>query len=151
MSPKPAESFLVKPDVTWAKTDAYDAGFCIHGIPYKDLTKHGVHLLDVPKRLNHAWRDALLVSDAVTHDAAWIEKAYDAIGQRSPWRMIEFDVAFSALYQWQGLTPHEVANIAVAAERSLPRPHRAGADAQRLHKIARAIVDANWREQFIRS
>lgn len=142
------QSLLLRPDKAWSKTDAYADGFAVHGISYADLITKGIPLTKAAKNLNTAWHDAVLVSDAQAHDERWIGQIYDALGHQSPWRLVEFDVVFSTLYQQGGLAPAAAAEIAAAAKR-LPAPHRAGADAHRLRRIARAAIDPDRRAQLL--
>lgn len=141
---EPPPSFLIRPNETWPETDAYHAGFAVHDIPYADLLARGVHLLDLPRRLDAAWTDAILTSDNVLHDTRWLRRAYDAIGRPMPWQLTGFDVIFATLSAWSDIPVADVLKLTVAAKR-LPVPHRAGADARRMHRIARALVDPDWR------
>ena len=70
---------------------------------------------------------------------------YEAAERPYPWRLVDFDVLDAALAIQYGGYDH-LAAILNSAECRWPVPHRAGPDAQRLHKIARAIVDPRYRE-----
>ena len=141
----PPASFLIRPHAGWPRTAAYDAGRAIHGIDYADLLAKGLPLPDVVKRLKAAWTDAILVSDAVLQDTRWIAAIYAARDEPMPWKLVEYDVVFSALHQWAGTSVAEATAAVEAAKRRLAVPHRAGPDALRLHRICRAVIDPAWR------
>lgn len=141
-------SFLIKPAPGWDSTDAYQAGKACHGIPYVDLVAKGVHLLDIPGCLDKAWAGAILVSDNPQFDQNWVAQVYAELNRRSPWQMVELDVIFATLCQFAGVDRDEVVAIIRAADH-MPRPHRAGGDALRMHKIVRMIVDPAWRTKIL--
>ena len=79
-------------------------------------------------------------------DGGWLNRLYQAASRPYPWRLVDFDVLDAALAIQYGGGYEKLAAILNDADRHWPVPHRAGPDAQRLHKIARAIVDPRYRE-----
>lgn len=138
-------SFLIRPPSGWPFADFSPAAFAVHGIAYERLISHGVETHAACRRLASAWTGAILVSDCPAMDEKWLRRLYAAAGQPYPWRLMDFHVLDAALAMTLGDGFESLAAIAIAAERKWPVPHRAGPDAARLNKIARAIVDPNFR------
>ena len=136
-------SFLVRPATSWRFDDFTEAAQAIHNIPYERLISHGIAIETACRRLDAAWTGAVLVSDNPAADGGWLRRLYEAAGRHYPWRLLDFHVLDAALAIQYGGYDH-LAAILNSAERRWPIPHRAGPDAQRLHKIARAIVDPNY-------
>lgn len=138
-------SFLIRPAPDWTLRDFSLEAYNIHRIPYDTLVAEGVDLETARARLASAWAGKLLVSDNPPSDLHWLTRLYSEAGQPCPWRLIDFDVVDAALANEAGETLETLAKVINAADRCWPVPHRAGPDAQRLHKIARAIVDRVFR------
>lgn len=144
-------SFLVRPTSGWTRADFTDAALAIHKIPYETLTADGVSVESACRRLASAWTGAILVSDNPSADGKWLARLYNAADQACPWPLIDFDVITAALAQHAGLSLVNYANAINKAQWTWPIPHRAGPDAQRLHRIARALVDPAFRETLSES
>ena len=88
----------------------------------------------------------LTLTGSPAADGGWLNRLYQAASRPYPWRLVDFDVLDAALAIQYGGGYEKLAAILNDADRHWPVPHRAGPDAQRLHKIARAIVDPRYRE-----
>ena len=139
-------SFLVRPATSWRFDDFTEAAQAIHNILYERLISHGIAVETACRRLDAAWTGAVLVSDNPAADGGWLNRLYQAASRPYPWRLVDFDVLDAALAIQYGGGYEKLAAILNDADRHWPVPHRAGPDAQRLHKIARAIVDPRYRE-----
>jgi hypothetical protein len=141
-------SFLIRPAADWARESFSDAALGVHNIPYDALLAEGVAVAEACERLTAAWTGAILISDNPASDGKWLARLYKADGLSCPWRLVDFDVVTTALAQQAGLTLADYADALNRAHWSWPIPHRAGPDARRLHRIARAMTDPDFRTKL---
>lgn len=126
-----SDSFLVRPDPSWAD-DAWDArAEQLHGISRDTLIRDGVDVKDACLRLNAVFAGAKLYSDAPDWDGFWLFRLFSASGVKQTFALQDFGRLVRPL---AGV--REEALLARAA-RIAPRRHRAKDDALHLRTLYR--------------
>jgi DNA polymerase III epsilon subunit-like protein len=140
------ESFLVRPHASWDFDTGWSAqAAAIHGIAPAMLAAEGLSVDVACARLDEATHGRLVVSDAPRHDNWWLGRLYAAAGRAKPWAVGDVERLYGGLAQWAGIDPTEAAQLLTRIEQIYPHPHRAGPDALRLAKAARALTDPEFR------
>jgi hypothetical protein len=140
------ESFLVRPHGTWELDTGWSAqSAAIHGIAPATLKAEGLSVDEACTRLDEATHRRLVVSDAPRHDDWWLGRLYAATGREKAWSLGDVERLYGGFAQESGLGPTEAARLLTRIEQIYPHPHRAGPDALRLAKAARALADPEFR------
>ncbi len=143
------ESFLVKPHETWDFVSGWsEQSAAIHGIAPAMLEAEGLSVAEACTRLDEATHGRLVVSDAPQHDDWWLGRLYAAASREKTWAVGDVERLYGGLAQEAGLDPAEAARLLTRIEQIYPHPHRAGPDALRLAKAARALADPEFRSKL---
>jgi DNA polymerase III epsilon subunit-like protein len=140
------ESFLVRPHTTWNFDTGWSAqSAALHGITPAMLEAGGISVDEACTRLDEAIHRQLVVSDAPRHDDWWFDRLYAAASREKTWAVGDVERLYGGLAQEAGLASTEAAHLLTRIEQIYPHPHRAGPDALRLAKAARALTDPEFR------
>jgi hypothetical protein len=140
------ESFLVRPHATWDFASGWSAqSAALHSIAPAMLEAEGLSVDEACTGLNEVTHGRLVVSDAPQHDDWWLGRLYAAAGREKNWAVGDVERLYGGLAQEAGLEPTEAARLLAWIEQIYPHPHRAGPDALRLAKAARALADPAFR------
>ena len=140
------ESYLIRPHATWHFDTGWSAqAAALHGIIPAMLNADGLSVEEACTRLDEVTSGRLVVSDAPRHDDGWLGRLYAAAGRRKTWPVGDVERLYGGLAQESELNPEEAARLLTLVEQIYPHPHRAGPDALRLAKAARALTDPEFR------
>lgn len=143
----PPGSLLVRPHESW--TFWSGVAQAMHGLTREILEREGLPVAAVCDRVEAACAGRLVVSDAHAFDDWWLRRLYGAAGRSKAWQVGNVELLYGGLAAQAELGAHEAAGALIAAERAYPHPHRAGPDALRLAKGARALADPGFRARLL--
>jgi len=139
------EAVLISPHPTWDVDQGWSPhSEKLHGISLSLLQAEGITAEEACRRLDLAFEGCILVSDNRAHESRWLNLLAEAAGHR-PWAVGDVNALYGGLAALAGLDQAEAARAVILTERVYPHPHRAGPDALRMAKAARALVDPAFR------
>ena len=123
-------SVLINPESAggWDSWDDY-AESAIHGISRSECCERGENVVVVANRLEQLLEDHPVFSDAPYQDQQWLNRLFDAVGNRSPAILMPID---------QAVRPNKRAQLNKSLV-ELARPHRAMADCLLLKKVVLSV------------
>jgi hypothetical protein len=135
------DSLLIRPTLDWRETGHWsEESAAVHRVGWGDLTRDGHDVLNAVPRINAAFVGRLLVSDAPGLDLHWLAMIYDAVGRPCPWRIHDLALVRRGIAAEMNLDQLTAFAALAAAERSEPRPHRAGPDAARMCRLTQIMI-----------
>jgi DNA polymerase-3 subunit epsilon len=142
-------SFLIKLHGTWNFDNGWSAqSAAIHGITPAMLAAEGLAVDKACTHLDEVTHGRLVVSDAPQLDDWWLSRLYAAAGRERTWAVGGVERLYGGLVQEAGLDPTRATRLLTRIEQIYPHPHRAGPDALRLAKAARALADPEFRSRL---
>jgi DNA polymerase III epsilon subunit-like protein len=129
-------AWLIRPAAEWTLEDWDEDAEAVHGISWDELQRGGVAPRDVAEaflRIITGPAQLQLVSDAAATDQRWLERLFDHTPHPAP--HITEAVTFARRLRGAAAPGRLLAEID-----SLPRPHRAEADARALRAALEATL-----------
>lgn len=145
-------SFLIRPSPNWTEGRIDPAAYGIHGIARSETLRSGIPPRDAALRLNEAFEDRIVVSDAPDYDAYWLRELFHEAGVPLRFRLehiYAIAVELASLYRPRDLI-EDILKREEAVSLVYPHPHRAGPDAVRNAALARAIIDDDF-DRWVRA
>ncbi len=135
-------SWLVQPAPLWLERGTWDDDAeAIHGLSLALLQAEGLAPAAIVDEISGVLWGAVVLSDNVRHDTAWLRAIYSAAGSINPPCQIQpFQPFALELAARHGPAPERrVADAEALAWSSVPERHRAAPDAQRNALILRLL------------
>lgn len=123
-------SALINPESAgdWDYWDEH-AEMDIHGISRDECCAKGENVVTLGRQLETFLADNVVFSDAAYQDQRWIDRLFDAVGKRSPAKLLDIEQA----------VPMDCRAELSRRLSELQRPHRAEADCLALRELVRQV------------
>jgi predicted small integral membrane protein len=141
------ESFLVASAACWNTAIGWSAiSQRLHGISLEDLRRDGIAARSAVIRIEAAFGRRMVVSDNPAFDDYWLSMIYEAACLPKTWTLHSLDEVHAFCIAANPIAAIDLVRVFASVDRAYPHPHRAGPDALRMAKRARALADPVFRE-----
>lgn len=123
-----SDSILIRPVDFWADQEDLwsDNAEAMHGLSMDKLKSEGVDVVEVCRRVDSTFDDAIAYSDNASYDGRWADMMYQESGYKKAWRCEDVRSLF------KDVDTVILRNSFIRAKERAPEYHRADQDAARL-------------------
>jgi DNA polymerase III epsilon subunit-like protein len=136
----PTQSFLIKPDASWAMADWDDAAQDIHNISLAEIMRDGVDPKIIIKALLSDAAGKTIISDGVAFDQNWLRMLFEAAGQPHTIMLQDFTSWLGQQAKHLKLNPTQLIKTLQQFEEEHHPVHRAADDVERLLQLISACL-----------